>query len=754
MSRDQALANAPLLRRQRGGYQFGHDISFDAVVAGTGHARCHVECKNYSTPVPASDVVVKLAQQKLAAATAPIDHWILISPHVDPTNDFQEMLRAWEDSEEYGFSVQVWSPQSGVRDLFATAPDVYRALYDGEPPVVDTGQVTREFLNRIAPRLRIPPAFRAYLRDPWRMCFATEDAAHFIALVGDHVDVGAVDAAGRPLDQKLLTVVRNWLDASGPGALLILGEFGDGKSFFTFLLCRLLAQGFLDAPETSIYPVRLSLKELHHAGSPDNLIDRWLGRIGATHAEWADLTAARRTLIVLDGFDEMTTALDPPTVHGNLELLTSALQTLPGPVTEANRGRKAIVTSRGRFFDQPREESALRERLQHPRLTRIRPLSRVNVLANLSSYARRIGAPDKLARIRTLYDPIGLAAKPLFLNMIKETLLDLPDDEFDASTLYETYINESLQRKSELLLSSRPYELAADVIDRLRNVLEQVAVKLHLTGADSVNLRDVSADDEMATLLWQMTDQTGAAAPGQETEHDARMRLSIRSLLSPIPADDDTWQVAFFHGSVMEYFLAAAVARALAEGDPSPVRKILDGNTLSIETMDFIVQRLPAESRQAAVDRLVALALSARRDGEQSTAAVTAGDAAYASELGPGPLGRKNAICRVLRRLPGGTRTRWTVAAGRAITHSRTPLPAADSAHESTNSLGGNAVSLCYLIGRSLPDADWRGLNLDGVRFVDADLRGRDLSGSSLRYANFDNADLRGAGHFGFSWEL
>jgi hypothetical protein len=149
----------------------------------------------------------------------------------------------------------------------------------------------------------------------------------------------------------------------------------------------------------------------------------------------------------------------------------------------------------------------------------------------------------------------------------------------------------------------------------------------------------------MAALLWQMTDQPGTTATSG-AEEDARMRVSIRSLLRPIPADDGTWQVDFFHRSVMEYFLAAAIAQALADGDPSPVRTILNGNTLSTETMDFVVQRLPAESRQAAVDRLVTLALSARRDSGQ------------------------------------------------------------------TSLLGGNAVSLCYLISGGLPDADWRGLNL------------------------------------------
>jgi hypothetical protein len=284
LSADQAMAFPSLLRRQGGGYQFGHDLSFDAAVAGNEHVRCHVECKNYSDLIRTGDIAEKLLQQKVAAATAPIDHWILISPHSDPANDLQELLRTWEETEEWGFSVQVWSPQSGVRELFSAAPDVYKALYNIDPPIVDTARVTRAFLNRIAPRLRIPRAFRAYLRDPWRMCFATEDAAHFSALVGDHVDVGAIDATGRALDGTLISGVRKWLDEPTPQALLILGEFGDGKSFFTYLLCRTLADNYLAAPGAAIYPVRLALKDLHQMGSPDALIDRWLRGIGATHA--------------------------------------------------------------------------------------------------------------------------------------------------------------------------------------------------------------------------------------------------------------------------------------------------------------------------------------------------------------------------------------------------------------------------------------------------------------------------------------
>ena len=43
------------------------------------------------------------------------------------------MLGVWEQTNEFPFSVQVWSPESGVQELFAREPAVYEAIY-GQPP--------------------------------------------------------------------------------------------------------------------------------------------------------------------------------------------------------------------------------------------------------------------------------------------------------------------------------------------------------------------------------------------------------------------------------------------------------------------------------------------------------------------------------------------------------------------------------------------------------------------------------------------
>ena len=192
----------------------------------------------------------------------------------------------------------------------------------------------------------------------------------------------------------------------------------------------------------------------------------------------------------------------------------------------------------------------------------------------------------------------------------------------------------------------------------------------------------------MAALLWQMTGPESAAhpTPADHVEHDARMRVSVRSLLRPIPAGDGTWEVAFFHRSVMEYFLAAAVSRALAADDQFRVREILTASQLSLETMEFVKQHhLIAGQQEAAGELLTEIALSARRDE-------------VASPLGGNALSPCYLICET--------------------------VPDAD--------FRGLNLDGVRLVGADLHGRDLSGASMRYANFDNADLSGADLSGADL----------------------
>jgi hypothetical protein len=214
------------LRRQGAGTQFGHDIELDCTVAGSPTVRCHVECKNLDHEIALNDIAAKLAQQKFYHRDAQVDHWILISPHGNPNNEVRTMLNTWEEASEYPFSVQIWSPENGVRELFAAEPAVYEAIYGGLPTdreLTSADGALAMIQDRLAPRLRIGDVWRRYLMEPWTLCFANEDARHFEELYANHLHLRATDARGSLLEGNLMDQVEAWIYGETQPSLLLLG---------------------------------------------------------------------------------------------------------------------------------------------------------------------------------------------------------------------------------------------------------------------------------------------------------------------------------------------------------------------------------------------------------------------------------------------------------------------------------------------------------------------------------------------------
>jgi hypothetical protein len=62
------------------------------------------------------------------------------------------------------------------------------------------------------------------------------------------VPLQCTSEAGVRLEQSLESHVQAWLRAEKPRICFLLREFGDGKSFFTYVLARKLSEGFQSDP--------------------------------------------------------------------------------------------------------------------------------------------------------------------------------------------------------------------------------------------------------------------------------------------------------------------------------------------------------------------------------------------------------------------------------------------------------------------------------------------------------------------------
>ncbi|MFD2415413.1 pentapeptide repeat-containing protein [Amycolatopsis pigmentata] len=664
------------LRRQGTGTQFGHDIETEWTVAGSPAVRCHVECKNLNRRVTVDDIAGKLAQQKYHHRGIQIDHWILISPHHDGANELPGMLEAWDQQGEYPFSVQIWSPETRVREMFALEPAVYEAVY-GRPPTQEeisaSGEVVDLIRQRLAPRLRVDAVWRHYLEQPGAFCFVNEDPRHFDRLYSRHLPLRAADDRDAPLAGTLMDQVTGWASNDAAAPMLLIADFGEGKSVFTYCLTRWLAEEFRAAPDGALFPLRIPLREFREAGTARGLLERRLAEVGASLADWRTLTKQVRTLVILDGFDEMSADLSPAAITANLRDIRSCL-------TEFS-GSKILVTSRQRVLDGSRDWKRTLDRLGQPQIMRIASGPRRQRLRYLEQFATDAASARVLANLHNLYDPIGLAAKPLFLEMIKETLRDLPGDTFSEMILYNTYINKSLRTKWELLADPGDELTSHELIENLKEILEDVALRLQESNGAFLYLRDYHDDDrgKIAERLWEMRDQPVPREPFLlASQDDAANRVGIRSLLKAVPAPTpERWPVDFFHRSMREYFVARSIARSLA-ADAQRARQILSAAPLLPEIAHFVATILRSHQDDAALAVLEDLARSATTDH----------DGAY---------------------------------------------------------LGGNAFTLLRGAGGLLAEKDWSGLRLDHARLRSANLQGARFTGSSLRYANLDNANLQDA---------
>jgi site-specific DNA-cytosine methylase len=671
------------LRRQIAGTQFGHDIAFECFTEGNPTVRCHVECKNVDHPIGLDDIAPKIMQQEFYGRDAQVDHWILVSPHSDPKNELREMLDSWEEKGKYPFSVQIWSPENGIHNLFAIEPDVYQAIYGVRPSDDDLAaaeQSAELFRARLAPRLRIDEVWRSYLRDPARLCVGKEASDDFDALFANHVPLKAADEQGSVLADTLMDQVTAWINDSDPSSLLLLADFGEGKTVFTYCLARRLCDEFCRSPDDHYFPLRIPLRDFKEAGTGRALLERRLAEVGAQIVHWRTLIGRVRTLAILDGFDEMSSDLSPAAITENLRGLESCLAVLTGS--------KILVTSRRRVLDGGRDRQRILDRLGGPRVLNIASGSRPQRIKYLEQFAADERTERVLKNLRALYDPIGLTAKPLFLQMIRETLTELPSDELDELILYETYIDKSLHRKIESIQDKSLALTHTELVDNLREILEEVALQLHQENEPYVYLRDQQAAPRwpMAKLLWKNDEQTEQPSLDAEADDDATARVEIRSLLKAVPAPEEgRWPVDFFHRSMREYFVARAIARYLRD-DPDRARRILTAIPLLPEVTHFATMSLKKDGAEIAFRHLESFARSAI-----------------------------------------GTDTGYL--GGNAITLfylSRGELPHCD-------------YSRLRLDRAQLPGAD-----LTGSRFVEASLRYANLDNANLEGADLTNADLEG----------
>ncbi|MGD2091117.1 MAG: NACHT domain-containing protein [Candidatus Aminicenantes bacterium] len=550
-------------------FKLGYDFEFACRIEGERKSKLRIECKNYADEIKLADIASKLETAKLNFSNDPIDHWIVISPFAKIASDLNHCLNSWKKNPKYPFKVHVWNHEKGVDQLFGLVPEVYDIFYKSSEDYIHPKDWSKEkkqevlelWKQKLEIPLMLPQDWEQYISNPDKLMLEPKEI-EFKRLYdnNDYIELNCIDENGKKLLQKLEERVYNWLEEPiyKSRALFILGDFGDGKTFFTYVLSRKLLEKFISSPKDGWIPVRFALKNFK-SGKVKNIQDflqHRLNEIRADIAGWNELrSSGYKILAILDGFDEISKELDPETIQRNMDILINFYE------NDCFSDMKLLITSRKHFFENHKEKEWLIDKLDKPQLVHLAPIDRKIAEDYLKKYAAGIGKEEKFNKLKKFHDPIGLASKPLFLDMVQVSLENLPEKDLNEYTLYETYILESLKRKVDYLNDEEMEIPEEKIIKNLLKVLEQVALELHQYNQEFVYLSDIRGTTNLKQWLWVLS------APNERKGEDETARTAMRSLLKRIDVknqpNNKKWPVDFCHRLMREYFAARAVCNLL-----------------------------------------------------------------------------------------------------------------------------------------------------------------------------------------------
>lgn len=506
-----------------------------------------------------------------------------------------------------------------------------------------------------------------------------------------------------------LSTVADMLTAHEPRFVLILGEFGTGKSFLQRQLALRLAR------EGRPQPIFVEMRTLEKARTLDELIVQHLAR---HNIESFDLPAFRymleegRIALLFDGFDELIARVTYPRAADHLETLLQAM-----------RGQaKIVVSSRTQFFESEQQvRSVLREKVElvgGRRIVRLQRFDKPQILAYLTRVlGSEAAAQERMSLLDEITDLMGLSENPRMLSFIAELSPEelerakSKDGTVTSAELYRVLINRWLEFE---IVRAEPAGAAPSLnLDERLDAVTALAVHLWEKPQPTVNVRELGE---------RIGEALGAIATfdlGTATHQVGSGTLLIR---------DDEGNFSFVHQSVLEWLVANRIA---ADLNSAVATQLLGRKELSLLMADF----------------LAALATPER-------AALWAGETLVTE--GTEDVLKKNAMTMVARLglAPPVKPPRFELAGQdlRAQDYSGADLSGAtlvkadlSEARLVSAILAGADLTDAKLPDTDLSDADLRGANLTGADFTRARLLGAKLEDAILEGASFRRAKLLGA---------
>ncbi|MFG1961129.1 TIR domain-containing protein [Nonomuraea sp. NPDC049028] len=498
-----------------------------------------------------------------------------------------------------------------------------------------------------------------------------------------------LDRPGHQVREGLTDELMRLLAADHGRFLLLLGDFGHGKTFALRELARRIP-----AELPHLTPILIELRALDKAHSVDALVAAHLAGHGE---EFIDLKAFRyllrqgRIVLLFDGFDELVTRLTYDRAADHLSTLLAA----------AEDKAKIVVASRTQHFKSHSQVlTSLGEMvgvLPQRRVLSVEDFTHDQIRAYLANrFDDGDAAAARMSLMESITDLLDLAQNPRMLSFIADLDADRlrtvagARHTISPALLYEEILGSWLafeERRARVPGSPTPL-----TTDELWQVVTGLALRLWDSGESLLGVDELTEYAETLTGL----------AGGQLSAEHAAHAVGSGSLL----VRTEEGMFGFIHSSVMEWLIARHIAATIE----APVW--LSRRPLSALTVEFLCDLADVRALRA-----------------------------WVADPPADDVSRANAVKISARlRTPAKADLRGANLKGEDL--SARDLQEVD--------LTGADLTDATLVGTNLSravlrDAKLAGARLDGAKLAGADLTGADLSGARLAHTDLSDISAEGA---------
>lgn len=232
---------------------------------------------------------------------------------------------------------------------------------------------------------------------------------------------------GKPAtEQPALATVKDWLQDTEARFVLILGDFGTGKTFLLREVARRLGQ-----EKNAVIPLLLEMRHLEKSKSLDILVAQQLAArdMGYRPAQFRYMLEQGRVALLFDGYDELALRVNYDKALEHFDTLLAAAQ---------GEYAKVVVTSRTQHFISDKQVK-LRlmdkaEMINSRKIVFLQQFDKEQIFAFLRNFlGNQADAEQRLRLLEEVPDLMGLSANPRMLSFIAE----LPEDDLRAAQTRE-----------------------------------------------------------------------------------------------------------------------------------------------------------------------------------------------------------------------------------------------------------------------------------------------------------------------------